>query len=49
VWGLSPIGATLAGVVADLTDIRAALAAGAVLALAVSTTVFVRRPALRTL
>jgi hypothetical protein len=36
-------------VTADLTDIRIALATGALLALAVATTVFVRRPSLRRL
>jgi len=49
VWGLSPFGATLAGVAADLTNIRIALAAGALLALAATATIFVRRPTLREL
>ncbi len=47
VWGLSPIGASIAGLVATATDVRIALAAGGALALLTTSVVFARRPTLR--
>lgn len=49
VWGLSPLGATVAGFVAGLTDVRISLAGGALLAFAVTSTILLRRPSLREL
>lgn len=46
-WGLAPLGATLVGVLAGLSNVRIAEAAFAVAALAIIVTVFVRRPSLR--
>jgi predicted MFS family arabinose efflux permease len=47
IWGLSPVGATVAGLVADAVDVRFALALGASLAASVTLTILVRRPSLR--
>jgi hypothetical protein len=49
VWGLSPVGATLAGVVANWTDVRFALGLGASLAATVAASVLFRRPSLRSI
>lgn len=46
-WGLAPLGATLVGVLAGLSNVRIAEAAFAIAALAIIVTVFVRRPSLR--
>lgn len=46
-WGLAPLGATLVGVVAGMTNVRLAEATFAAAALVIIVTVFVRRPALR--
>ncbi len=49
VWGLSPIGSTLMGLVASAAGVRVSLAIFGAAALAVAAIVFVRRPSLRAL